>query len=77
MSTVTEECVTFTPQADDVASRRFKPYTVVHQLRPFLAIGYGRTCFLRGAGVGKGEDTDSGSYSFLRAQAKFSAGEVI
>jgi len=68
---VTEETTTFSPQSEDVGQRGFKPYTSVHPLRPFLAVGYGRTCFLRGSGVGKGEDTDSGSYSFLKAQAKF------
>ena len=71
LSVVTEESISFAPQAPDVGAHGFKPYTVVHPLRPFLGIGYGRTCFLRGAGVGKGDDTDSGSYSFLRAQAKY------
>jgi len=47
----------------------FAPYTVMHNLRPFLGVGYGTQCVLRGSGVGKGDDTDSGSYSFLRKQA--------
>ena len=71
LSAVTEESITFARQAPDVDAHSFKPYTVVHPLRPFLGIGYGRSCFLKGAGVGKGDDTDSGSYSFLRAQAKY------
>ena len=71
LSSVTEERMTFAQQGSDVSAHGYKPYTVLHPLRPFLAVGYGRTCFLRGAGVGKGDDTDSGSYSFLKAQAKF------
>ncbi|ORY31945.1 raptor N-terminal caspase like domain-domain-containing protein [Naematelia encephala] len=71
VSAVTEETIDFGPQEDDVKLQDFKPYTVVHPLRPFLGIGYGRTCFLRSCGVGSGDDTDSGSYSFLRAQARF------
>ncbi|WVF71506.1 hypothetical protein IAT40_006312 [Kwoniella sp. CBS 6097] len=47
----------------------YSPYTVFHPLRPFVSIGHGNTCYLRGCGVGQGADTDSGSYSFLRAQA--------
>ncbi|KAK4689091.1 regulatory associated protein of mTOR, partial [Tremellales sp. Uapishka_1] len=69
--TVTEDQILFGPQQMDVLEKKFKPYTAMHPLRPFTAIGYGRTSFLRGAGVGKGDNTDSGSYSFLRDQAKF------
>ncbi|WVQ99448.1 hypothetical protein IAU59_006583 [Kwoniella sp. CBS 9459] len=48
----------------------FEPYTVFHPLRPFVSIGLANTCYLRGCGVGQGDDTDSGSYSFLRSQAE-------
>lgn len=58
------------------AQHRCRPYTVMHPLRPFLSIGYGKESTLRGAGVGSGDDTDSGSYSFLRSQAKFANNEV-
>jgi regulator-associated protein of mTOR len=71
---VTAEIVAFAPfepSADDVRAELYKPYAVFHPLRPFMGIGYGRNCLLRGSGVGKGDDTDSGSYSFLRAQAKW------
>lgn len=44
------------------------PYTTMHPLRPFLGVGYGNQCVLRGSGVGKGDDTDSGSFSFLSKQ---------
>lgn len=71
LSSVTEEDIAFDVQAEDVITNEYRPSTVVHPLRPFLAFGYGRSWFLRGAGVGKGDDTDSGSYSFLKAQAKF------
>ena len=67
---VTEETVYFYEQSFDVGQKGFKPFTVMHNLRPFLGIGYGRSCFLRGSGVGKGDDTDSGSYSFLTAQSQ-------
>ncbi|WVQ80742.1 hypothetical protein IAT38_002847 [Cryptococcus sp. DSM 104549] len=69
LSEVTTELINFGPQVRDVEAGDFRPYTVMHPLRPFLGMGYGRTCYLRGCGVGKGDDTDSGSYSFLRAQA--------
>ena len=49
--------------------RPFAPYTIMHNLRPFLGVGYGSECVLRGVGVGKGDDTDSGSYSFLQRHA--------
>lgn len=67
---VTQETIHFPKQAPDVAERDIKPYTVLHPLRPFLGVGYGRNCHLRGSGVGEGDTTDSGSYSFLQAQAK-------
>ncbi|EIW67838.1 hypothetical protein TREMEDRAFT_32602 [Tremella mesenterica DSM 1558] len=73
LSTVTEDVITFANQQSDVLAQNQVPYTVIHPLRPFLGIGYGRSCLLRGSGVGKGEDTDSGSYSFLKAQARFVA----
>ncbi|KAK8864455.1 hypothetical protein IAR55_001704 [Kwoniella newhampshirensis] len=73
LTSVTEETIHFPPQEPDVNQRDFRPYTAFHPLRPFLGIGYGRNCYLRGCGVGKGDDTDSGSYSFLRAHAKFRA----
>jgi regulator-associated protein of mTOR len=69
---VTEEDITFRPQQEDVTGNRLiTPYTRFHPLRPFLAIGYGRNCHLRGSGVGVGDDCDSGSYPFLQAQAKY------
>lgn len=71
ISLVTADHISFDVQSPDVAERGFRPYTVVHSLRPFVGIGYGRTCYLRGSGIGRGDDTDSGSYSFLSAQAKF------
>ena len=71
LSSVTEDVVSFDRQSDDVIKLKQTPYTVIHPLRPFLGIGYGRTCILRGAGVGKGDDTDSGSYSFMKAQSRF------
>jgi hypothetical protein len=71
LSVVSQDNIVFGHQSEDVLRGGFKPYTVIHPLRPFLSLGYGRTCYMRGSGVGKGDDTDSGSYSFLRAQAKF------
>jgi hypothetical protein len=71
LSTVSEDKIIFESQAEDVVAGKFNPYTFIHPLRPFLSVGYGRTCYLRGSGKGEGDDTDSGSYSFLRAQSKF------
>lgn len=71
LSSVTEDVVTFDRQQDDVVKLGQAPYAIIHPLRPFVGIGYGRSCLLRGSGVGKGDDTDSGSYSFLKAQARF------
>ena len=68
---VTVESRSFESQPADVMTQGFRPYTVMHPLRPFLGIGFGETCYLRGCGVGKGDDTDSGSYTFLREQAKY------
>lgn len=68
---VTAEVVNFRPQQEDVTGTAFRPYTMFHPLRPFLSIGYGRNCHLRGSGVGEGDDCDSGSYPFLQAQAKY------
>lgn len=68
---VTVESISFDSQPADVMAQGFRPYTVMHPLRPFLGIGFGETCYLRGCGVGKGDDTDSGSYTFLREQAKY------
>lgn len=77
MTSVTEETVTFGEQDSKSESLKgAKPYTVVHALRPFLGIGYGTESYLRGAGVGKGDDTDSGSYSFLRAQTAFGQAQI-
>lgn len=59
------------PTGEEGSRRTSKPYTVIHNLRPYLGVGYGSRIYLRGAGVGTGEDTDSGSYSFLRSQAKY------
>lgn len=71
INTVTEEAITFGDQLEDVNGGRLTPYTIFHPLRPFLGLGYGRSCHLRGSGVGKGDDTDSGSYRFLQLQAKY------
>jgi regulator-associated protein of mTOR len=71
LDSVTEETVFFDTQDSMVESLGMRPYTVVHPLRPFLGVGYGSNCWMKGSGIGKGDDTDSGSYSFLRAQAKF------
>ncbi|WWC70047.1 uncharacterized protein I206_103991 [Kwoniella pini CBS 10737] len=49
-------------------NKYFKPYTVFHPLRPFLSIGFKDKCNLIGSGIGKGDDTDSGSYTFLKSQ---------
>ena len=46
----------------------FAPYTVMHNLRPFLGVGYGTESVLRGVGRGRGDDAESGSYTFLRSQ---------
>jgi regulator-associated protein of mTOR len=70
MASVSEERVVFDIQEEGVV-QEFRPYTVLHPLRPFLGIGYGKNCWLKGSGVGKGHDTDSGSYSFLKEQARF------
>ncbi|KAL7421958.1 hypothetical protein Q5752_003730 [Cryptotrichosporon argae] len=70
LALVSREAVGFGAQADDVARRGLGPYNVFHQLRPFLAIGYGRTCILRASGKGKGADTDSGSHIFLEQQER-------
>ncbi|OCF40386.1 hypothetical protein I317_05821 [Kwoniella heveanensis CBS 569] len=75
LSEVTKEQITFPNHSpspspeEDTDSVIFNPYTVFHPLRPFVSIGHGNTCYLRGCGVGEGDDTDSGSYSFLRSQA--------
>lgn len=69
VAVVAEETLSF--EEDPMACRaKCKPYSVFHPLRPFLAVGYGKECLLRGAGLGEGHNTDSGSYSFLRAQGK-------
>ncbi|ODO09834.1 hypothetical protein I350_02053 [Cryptococcus amylolentus CBS 6273] len=68
---VTSETMAFPVQSPDVQAQNYRPYTVMHPLRPFLGIGYGRKCHLRGCGVGEGDCTDSGSYTFLKSQAKY------
>jgi hypothetical protein len=82
LSTVTEDTFTlnnpFPPLApnatagDDKQWRQrmstFAPYTIMHSLRPFLGVGYGTESVLRGVGTGKGDDAESGSYTFLRSQ---------
>ncbi|WVQ72494.1 hypothetical protein IAR50_002049 [Cryptococcus sp. DSM 104548] len=68
---VTSERIPFPVQSLDVQAQDYRPYTVMHPLRPFLGIGYGRNCLLRGCGVGEGDCTDSGSYTFLKSQANF------
>ncbi|WWC94207.1 hypothetical protein V866_001047 [Kwoniella sp. B9012] len=69
LSPVTAETISFGNQPSETLSGYFKPYTVIHPLRPFLGIGFGHTYYLRGCGVGKGDDTDSGSFTFIKAQA--------
>lgn len=59
------------PPGEGAFTRGYKPYTVIHNLRPYLGVGCGNRVYLRGAGVGSGEDTDSGSYSFLRSQGRY------
>ena len=71
LSLVTQDKITFAPQESDVLEKSFKPFTILHPLRPFLALGYGRMTYLRGAGVGRGDHEDSGSYQFLTDQAKY------
>lgn len=71
ISLVTAEPISFDPQQEDVIKGKLTPYTDFHPLRPFLGLGYGRSCHLRGSGVGEGPDEDSGSYTFLQSQAKY------
>lgn len=71
ISLVNDEIVSFKNQEDDVRETERRPYTIFHPLRPFLSIGYGRSCHLRGSGVGRGDDVDSGSYGFMTSQAKY------
>jgi regulator-associated protein of mTOR len=70
LSPVTIEDIVFDPPPPQVVTQGWAPYTVMHPLRPWLGIGYGKNCHLRGSGVGEGDDTDSGSYSFLQSQGK-------
>jgi regulator-associated protein of mTOR len=70
LAPVTIEDIVFDPPPRHVLNQGWQPYTVMHPLRPWLGIGYGKSCHLRGSGVGEGDDTDSGSYSFLQSQAK-------
>ncbi|KIS01270.1 dRaptor [Cryptococcus deuterogattii 2001/935-1] len=65
------ESISFDSQPTAVMAQDFRPYTVMHPLRLFVGIGFGKTCYLRGCGVGKGDETDSGSYAILREQAKY------
>jgi hypothetical protein len=74
MTPVTQDDVTFEIPPRKVVTDHWAPYTVMHPLRPWVGLGYGSTCHLRGSGVGLGDDTDSGSYSFLQSQEKFAAG---
>jgi hypothetical protein len=70
-SCVSTDTLSFDSIPPGEGNRGYKPYTVMHNLRPYLGVGYGNRVYLRGAGVGTGEDTDSGSYSFLRSQARY------
>jgi hypothetical protein len=74
LASVTVEDVYFDPPPRHVISQGWQPYMVMHPLRPWLGLGYGKTCHLRGSGVGEGDDTDSGSYSFLKSQSQYSIG---
>jgi regulator-associated protein of mTOR len=55
------------PEHQAQAKRAF-PFTVIHGLRPFLGVGFGTQSCLRGVGIGKGDDSESGSYAFLKKQ---------
>ncbi|KAE8537916.1 hypothetical protein D1P53_005977 [Cryptococcus gattii VGV] len=68
---VTFESISFDSQPTALMAQDFRPYTVMHPLRLFVGIGFGKTCYLRGCGVGKGDETDRGSYAILREQAKY------
>lgn len=68
---VTFESISFDSQPTALNAQDFRPYTVMHPLRLFVGIGFGKTCYLRGCGAGKGDETDSGSYAILREQAKY------
>jgi regulator-associated protein of mTOR len=70
LAPVTIEDIVFDPPPSHVVNQSWAPYTVMHPLRPWLGIGYGKNCHLRGSGVGEGDDTDSGSYSFLQSQGQ-------
>nr|XP_018262917.1 uncharacterized protein I303_04406 [Kwoniella dejecticola CBS 10117]OBR85075.1 hypothetical protein I303_04406 [Kwoniella dejecticola CBS 10117] len=69
ISTVNSQTIHFDQDDNLRKSKYHEPYTTIHPLRPFLSVGYGTKCHLIGSGIGQGDDTDSGSYSFLRAQA--------
>lgn len=77
MTTVTEDEVVFDTPPSNVVSDRWAPYAVMHPLRPWVGLGYGSTCHLRGSGVGQGDDTDSGSWAFLKSQEQFAIGPRI
>lgn len=77
MTPVTEDEITFDVPPRNVSTDLWGPYTVMHPLRPWVGLGYGVTCHLRGSGVGEGDDTDSGSYTFLKSQERFAAGPAI
>lgn len=56
---VTFESISFDSQLTAVMAQDFRPYTIIHALRLFVGIGFGKTCYLRGCGVGKGDATPS------------------
>jgi hypothetical protein len=77
MTTVTVDDIEFDVPPTNVVTDRWGPYAVMHPLRPWVGLGFGSTCRLRASGVGQGDDTDSGSYSFLKSQEQFAIGPAI
>ncbi|WVR07100.1 hypothetical protein IAU60_004139 [Kwoniella sp. DSM 27419] len=51
LNITSSDVIHFHSQADDVGRAGYQPFTAFHPLQPFLAIGYGRNCYLRGSGV--------------------------
>lgn len=77
MTEVTVEDIKFDIPPTKVIDQRWGPYAVMHPLRPWVGLGFGSTCRLRAAGVGNGDNTDSGSYPFLKSQEKYAIKSVI
>lgn len=52
---VTFESISFDSQLTAVMAQDFRPYTIMHPLRLFVGIGFGKTCYLTGCEVGERE----------------------